>query len=136
MFRQAVPHIGAFRTPTTSTTIRAIDALQQRMFRLTAQSGLSNTPWSAPNNTELPLTKPTVFLYDRQGAGRRVLANSEAIKRDLETRFHATVALWGEKKWNKSVTQSVAKQAEIYNSQRYIVAPHGAHLANIFFARP
>lgn len=119
--RLIVPHIAQFRIPTTSSSMQAISALQQRMFQLT-QSTLSNTEWlfaPSTSNSSAPAAKPTIFFYDRQGARRRVLTNSEDIKRDIEAQYHATVDLWGEKKWNKRVTQSVAKQAKIYNSAVY-----------------
>jgi hypothetical protein len=91
---------------------------------------LDETPWP-----ETPPTMvPTVFLYDRTDNGRRMLANATEIKSQLERDYDVNVDYRG-KDW-KDVLSNSTLQAQIYNSHSNILAPHGAHLTNLFYSRP
>jgi hypothetical protein len=66
------------------------------------------------------------YMSRRDAAGRRVL-NEAALTQALAARGFETVSLGG---------LGVREQAALFDSAAWIVAPHGAALANIVFARP
>jgi Glycosyltransferase 61 len=88
-------------------------------------TGLESAQWS-----ELPKDMPILF-YDRRDATRRIWNNSMEVKNLLEKEYHASVRLIG-KEWKKL---KFPEQTALYNAYPVIVAPHGAHLANLMFAR-
>jgi hypothetical protein len=121
-----VPRLGTFRTlKPTRQSRRAVRWLQQCAFR--RNPGLSTSPWTSNETT------PIILLYDRTDARRRKLANATEIQRQLQDQFVVQVDLLGAQDW---LLKNLSKQAELYNSYHYIVAPHGAHLINLIYARP
>ena len=67
-----------------------------------------------------------IYVSRRDAPGRRVL-NEADLTRALAARGFETVSLAG---------MSVREQAALFDSAAWIVAPHGAALANMVFARP
>lgn len=113
-----------------SSGMYPIEGLQWLKDMVMKSTRLPSDSW---NKKDLPLDVP-ILLYDRKGSKRRVMSNSLAVKDLIEAEYHATVHLWGEQ-WN-DILHNFTAQATLYNSYPMIVAVHGAHLANLMFARP
>lgn len=128
MAKLVVPNVANLRHVRNAETDKALSELRERMFRATTGI-LDSTSWP-----ETPPELPTIFLYDRTDSGRRQLANATDIKNQLEQDYVVQVDYMG-KDW-KDVLTNNTEQARIYNSYRYILTPHGAHLANLIYTRP
>jgi hypothetical protein len=122
-----VPRLTAYRYPLGQKVRDSVLQLQKRAFA-GLPSTLTKKPW---DEKALPEDVP-ILLYDRRGAGRRVLVNSEELTQKLEERYHVKIHLWGEKYNELTFTM----QAMLFNKFPRVIAPHGAHLTNLFFSRP
>ena len=88
--------------------------------------------WSAAFLNEVFLPDPPERdagrrLYVRRGAAKRAVLNEDDVLALLEPRGFEAVTLDG---------CTVSEQANLFASASVIVAPHGAALANLVFARP
>lgn len=122
-----VPHHSAFRFPTDEMHLS--DTLKDLQNRALSATGLQGDPWL---KSEIP-DEVEILLYNRKDTRRRILENSEVVKELLEKEYHTKVTLIGEN-W-KDFTHNVMSQATVYNKSPFIIAPHGAHLANLVFTR-
>lgn len=117
--RLIIPRCGVHRRPPNNHAVKAART------ELMKSTGLESAQWG-----ELPKDMPILF-YDRRGAGRRIWNNSMEVKNLLEKEYHTSVRVIGEE-WKKL---NFPEQTSLYNAYPVIVAPHGAHLANLMFAR-
>lgn len=95
--------------------------------QLMKSTGLESKWWSDTAVEEDVL----ILFYDRRGSGRRIWNNSMEVKTILEHEYHASVRVIGTEFQNLKFPSQTA----LFNAYRVIVAPHGAHLANLMFAR-
>jgi hypothetical protein len=99
--------------------------------RVTRRSSLVEASWEEEDDEEDAEFTP-IFLYDRHGRSRRVYENSDELVDYLLANYKTTIYRIGPE-WDEMTPSA---QAEIFNAQSHIVTPHGAHLANLIFARP
>ena len=124
--RLLVPRLAHFRFPSAKNgeaqTVRWLQGEAFNSMRLTSK------PWDVSNLTkEVP-----ILLYDRKGTSRRVWTNAADVQNLLEQNYQAKVIHWGEA-WGQL---NYTEQALLYHHHPLIIAPHGAHLSNLLFARP
>lgn len=126
-----MPRFAQHRIPSQyPQQLEGVRRLQRRMFATTP--ALIAEPWSNEDSSDNNVT-PTIFFQARANSNRRKLHNATHIAGLLQGQYHVKVNLitnW--QQWNGKVLA----QAQIYNSQRYILEVHGGSTANIFFARP
>jgi hypothetical protein len=128
--RLVIPHITERRHSPDSTSI------QNFQKNLAASGNLAQSPW---DDVELNrgananmTTKALILLYDRHGSRRRMYNNSLDFVEYLEGQYHVKVDRIGPE-WNALNPEA---QGALYNKYPNIIAPHGAHLANLIYTRP
>ncbi|KAL3913627.1 MAG: hypothetical protein SGILL_006414, partial [Bacillariaceae sp.] len=120
-----VPRIESYR--------HSVDPYSLQEFQRRVRNGLALTGSWNDDTEESNLNKTAhILLYDRHGSRRRVYNNSEAMVEYLQRNYKATVHRIGPE-WN---SLNPTEQAAVYDMYPYIVAPHGAHLANLIYAKP
>ncbi len=88
------------------------------------------TPWACEWVRSLfpeKISGPGKIYLTRRGAGRRRLVNESEIETILVSRGFTII---------QPEQLSVAEQAGIFRSSRWVVAPHGAALTNVVFMEP
>ena len=127
--RLLIPNFAKLRHTQSAAKNASLQLLRHRIFGL--HKDLKSTSW-----LEEPTPNVTIFFYDRSDTTSRRIRNAAQLKQKLEEEYQGvTVDLYGKDEWSPFIDNATA-QALLYNSYQYLIAPHGAHLANLIYARP
>ena len=105
----------------------AFEKVRQCIFQ--NNPGFSDEPWSEV--VEDGIGDAPILLYGRHNTGRRIWIIEERVKHFLEQHYRVSIKVI-DNEWN-SLTPS--QQALIFHNYSRIVAPHGAHFANLVYCR-
>lgn len=141
-FKQlTIPRAVELRHERTAETDEALQMIQSHMFHNTTvmSKELEASPWpeiQPPllNSSSTP-SRMRILLYGREDSSRRVLTNVTRLKILLEEEYDVDIDYIDGNRWS-DLLKSRTAQARLYNSHQNVLTIHGAHLTNLFYARP
>jgi hypothetical protein len=105
-------------------------ALTDMRDSITNYYNLSHDPWPQEQSEDAEddsTTYKQIFIHARAKKQKRKITNVQELKKRLEEDYyHVNVTLYTEE-W---LPLTLQQQMQVYNSYRYIITGHGAHLAN------
>ena len=135
MVKKHIPDSNTVTHPCITEALYPANALhraRQRIFRLFGDN-ITIASWMnkhTGNDTANKKDMPVLF-YGRHKTGKRVWMNQATVQQVLERDYRVRVDI-ADSTWN-SLTP--AEQAQLYHNYARIVAPHGAHFANMIYCR-
>ncbi len=111
----------------------ALHRARQRIFQSIGDNIVKTASW-VDNETATDIANEEdtpILFYGRQHTRNRVWSNQATVQQVLERDYRVRITT-ADDTWN-SLTP--AEQARLYHKYARIVAPHGAHLANLIYCR-
>lgn len=139
--KMIIPRVTAMRHSYVShheAESKALRLVQSHVFHNTSimPKLLDSRPWSDSDVANTTSANIPLLLYGREDMGYRVLTNASDFKTMLQNEYDVQQIDYVDGPFWASMIQNQTAQAVFYNSHRHILTVHGAHLANLFYARP